>query len=49
MLKNFCFVIIKLFVLFLKKMKLDIYAFDKIMFCIGKVQISLNRNKYNDI
>ena len=30
-------------------MRLDIYAFDKIMFCIGKVQISLNRNKYNDI
>jgi hypothetical protein len=49
MLKNFCFVIIKLFVIFLKKMRLDIYAFDKIMFCIGKVQISLNRNKYNDI
>ena len=49
MLRNFCFVIIKLFVIFLKKMRLDIYAFDKIMFCIGKVQISLNRNKYNDI
>ena len=49
MIKNFCFIIIKFFALFLKKMKLDIYAFDKIMLCIGKVQISINRNIYNDI
>jgi hypothetical protein len=30
-------------------MKLDIYLFDKIIFCVGKVQISLNRNKYDKI
>ena len=44
-----CYYEFKFFTLSLKRMKLDIYAFDKIMFCIGKVQISLNRNKYNDI
>ena len=44
MLKNICFMIVKFFVMFLKKMRLDIFAFDKIIFCIGKVQISLNRN-----
>ena len=49
MLKNFCFVIIKLLVKFIKKMKLDIYSFDKIILCVGKVQISLNRNKYEEI
>ena len=49
MIKNFCFVIIKFFILFLKKTKIDIYAFDKIMLCIGKVQISINRDIYDDI
>ena len=49
MMKNFCFTIIKLFTLFIKKMKLDIYSFDKIMFCIGMVQISINRNKYQHV
>jgi len=49
MLKNFCFVVIKLLVQFIKKMKLDTYLFDKIIFCVGKVQISLNRNKYDEI
>ena len=49
MLKNFCFVVIKLLVKFIKKMKLDTYLFDKIIFCVGKVQISLNRNKYDEI
>ena len=47
--KNFCFMVIKLFVLFIKKMKLDIYSFDKIMFCLGMVQISVNRNKYEQV
>ena len=41
--------IIKFFVIFLKKMRLDIFAFDKIIFCIGKVQISLNRNRYDEV
>jgi len=41
--------VIKLFVLFIKKMKLDIYSFDKIMFCLGMVQISVNRNKYEQV
>jgi hypothetical protein len=49
MIKKFCFVIIKTLTLFLKKMKLDIYVFDKIMLCIGKVQISINRNMYSDV
>ena len=35
--------------IFIKKMKLDIYSFDKIMFCIGMVQISINRNKYEQV
>ena len=47
--KNICFMIIKFFVLFLKKIRIDIFVFDKIIFCIGKVQISLNRNKYDDV
>ncbi len=47
--KNICFMIIKFFVSFLKRMRIDIFAFDKIIFCIGKVQISLNRNKYDDV
>ena len=47
--KNFCFVIIELLVKLIKKMRLDIYSFDKIMLCVGKVQISLNRTKYNEI
>jgi len=46
MMKNICFTIIKFFVLFLKKMRIDVFAFDKVIFCIGKVQISLNRDKY---
>jgi len=41
--------IIKFFVSFLKRMRIDIFAFDKIILCIGKVQISLNRNKYDDV
>ena len=49
MLKNICFSIIKYFVFFLKKFRLDIFVFDKIIFCIGKVQITLNRDKYNEI
>ena len=47
--QNICFMIIKFFVLFLKKIRIDIFVFDKIIFCIGKVQISLNRNKYDDV
>ena len=47
--KNICFMIIKFFVSFLKRMRIDIFAFDKIILCIGKVQISLNRNKYDDV
>jgi hypothetical protein len=49
MMKNICFTIIKFFVLFLKKMRIDVFAFDKVIFCIGKVQISLNRNKYDEV
>ena len=41
--------IVKFFVLFLKKMRIDIFALDKAISCIGKVQISLNRNKYDSV
>ena len=47
--KSICFKVVNFFVLFLKKMKLDIFALDRIIFCIGKVQISLNRNKYDEV
>ena len=30
-------------------MGLDIYSFDKIMFCVGEVQISQNKNRYEEI
>ena len=49
MFKKFCFIIIQFFVQLVKKMKLDIYAFDKIMFCVGEVQISQNKNRYEEI
>ena len=49
MMKNICFMIVKFFVLFLKKMRIDIFALDKAISCIGKVQISLNRNKYDSV
>jgi len=47
--KSICFKVVNFFVLFLKKMKLDIFALDRVIFCIGKVQISLNRNKYDEV
>ena len=47
--KSICFKVVNFFVLFLKKMKLDILALDRVIFCIGKVQISLNRNKYHEV
>jgi len=49
MMKSICFKVVNFFVLFLKKMKLDILALDRVIFCIGKVQISLNRNKYEEV
>jgi hypothetical protein len=49
MMKNICFMTVKFFVLFLKKMRIDIFALDKVIFCIGKVQISLNRTKYDEV
>ena len=49
MIKSICFKVVNFFVLFLKKMKLDIFALDRVIFCIGKVQISLNRNKYDEV
>ena len=30
-------------------MRLDIYTFDKIMFCVGEVQISQNKKRYEEI
>ena len=47
--KSICFKVVNFFVLFLKKMKLDIFALDRVIFCIGKVQVSLNRNKYDEV
>jgi len=49
MFKKFCFIIIQFLVWFVKKLRLDIYSFDKIMFCVGQVQISQNKNKYEEI
>lgn len=49
MFKKFCFIIIQFLVWFVKKLRLDIYLFDKIMFCVGQVQISQNKNKYEEI
>ena len=49
MMKNICYMIVKFFVLFLKKMRIDIFALDKAISSIGKVQISLNRNKYDSV
>jgi len=49
MMKSICFKVVNFFVLLLKKMKLDIFALDRVIFCIGKVQISLNRNKYDEV
>ena len=49
MTKNFCFAIIKFFVSILKKFRLEIFVFDKIMHCVGNVQITLNRNRYNKV
>lgn len=49
MLKKFCFSIIKIIVYFIKRLKLEIYIFDKIIFCIGDVQISYNKNLYDRI
>ena len=49
MFKKFCFIIIQSFIHLIKKLRLDIYAFDKIMFCIGEVHISQNKIKYKEI
>ena len=49
MFKIFCFTVIQFLVRLIKKIKLDIYAFDKIMFCVGEVQISQNKNKYEEV
>ena len=49
MFKIFCFSFIQFFVRLIKKIKLDIYAFDKIMFCVGEVQISQNKNRYEEV
>ena len=46
MLNKICFIIIKFSVWFLKKIKLDISAFDKIIYCIGDVKIGQNKEKY---
>jgi hypothetical protein len=49
MFKKLCFMIIKYIVWFVKKLKLDIYSFDKIIFCVGDVKISQNEYKYERI
>ena len=49
MFKNFCFTIIKFVIYLIKKLKLDIYSFDKIIFCVGDVKISENEYKYDQI
>lgn len=49
MIKKICFIIITLIVKFIKKLKLDIYAFDKIIFCLGDINISNNKLRYSKI
>ena len=49
MFKNFCFIVIKFLVWLIKKIKIDIFAFDKIMFCVGQVHIAQNKKKYKKI
>jgi hypothetical protein len=49
MFKKFCFIIIKWIVWFIKEFKLDIYSFDKIIFCVGDLKISQNEDKYEQI
>ena len=49
MFKSFCYTVIQFLVRLIKKIKLDIYAFDKIMFCVGEVQISQNKNRYEEV
>ena len=49
MIKNICFNIIKFFIFFLKKFRAETFVFDRMIYCIGNVQITLNRNKYNEI
>jgi len=46
MLNKICFIIIKFSVWFVKKIKLDISAFDKIIYCVGDVKIGQNKEKY---
>ena len=49
MLNKICFIVIKFLVWFVKKIKLDISVFDKIIYCVGEVQISQNKNKYEEV
>ena len=49
MLKDICFNIIRSLVFFLKKFKLDIFVSDRIIYCIGKVQITLKAHNSNNI
>ena len=49
MLHKICYGVIRLLVFVLKKFKFDIQSFDKIIFCVGHVQISKNRDKYSEI
>lgn len=46
MLNRIFFIIIKFLVWLVKKTKLDIVAFDKIMFCVGDVKIDQNKKLY---
>lgn len=49
MLNKICFIVIKFLVWFVKKIKLDISVFDKIIYCVGDVKIGQNRQKYDTI
>ncbi len=49
MFKRICFLIIQFFVRLIKKLRLDIYAFDKIIFFLGEIQISQNINRYKEV
>lgn len=49
MLNKIFFIIIKFLVWLVKKTKLDITAFDKIIFCLGDIKIGQNKNLYNSV
>lgn len=49
MINKICFIVIKFLVYIVKKFKLDVGVFDKIVFCLGDIKIDQNRKNYKYI